>query len=401
MENIMRLHKLTNSAIQRIKNGERLLQAEDFVLQEAARGQKEGAVIQLVDEHKKFVAKALVGQQNKGIAWVITEHEKVYFNNDFIDNVLEDAIEARGEWFNDETTTAFRLFNGEGDGLGGVTIDWFDGFIQINWYTRAVYAERECFLTVLYHYLPQIKGIYETKRFKLEVNEVPIEHTSGETAPQPLIILENSVRYAIYLGQEWMTGLFLDQRDVRQFIKNQALDANLLNLFSYTGGFSVAASVGGATHTVSVDVANRSLEKTKEQFLLNGIEAPSKNHEIRVLDVFDYIQYAKRHELQFDWVVCDPPSFARTKNYQFSAEKDYISLAKDLFSLTKIGGFCVLSTNHSGYIKEKFMEDMNEVARNHEGEFHLMQSFGLPQDFPTSADEVSKYLKVLIYYRAQ
>lgn len=397
----MRLHKLTQQAIDRIERGECLLQAEDFVNQEAAAGQSDGTILQLVDNDKKFIAKAIVGHQNKGIAWVFTDHERIYFNQDFIENVIEDAIEKRQSFFDSEETTAFRLFNGEGDGLGGLTIDWYDGFIQINWYNRAVFAERATFIKVLLYFLPQIKGVYETKRFKLIEAEQPIEHTYGEVAPQPIEILENNIRYAIYLGSEWMTGLFLDQREVRQFIQSQVAGASLLNLFSYTGGFSVAAAVGGAKHTISVDVANRSLEKTTEQFALNQIEAPTENHEIRVMDVFDYIQYAKRHQRTFDWIVCDPPSFARTKDYLFRAETDYRQLAADLFELTAPGGFCVLSTNHSGYPKELFMDDMNQVAQAAAGEYYLIQSFGLPDDYPTSADEASQYLKVLVYYRAQ
>lgn len=397
----MRLHKITSKAIKRINAGERLLQIEDFILQDAAAGQKEGTIIELVDEQKRFVAKAIVGQQNKGIAWVFTQHEKIYFNEIFIENIIEDAIEARQSFFDNPETTAFRLFNGEGDGLGGVTIDWYGGYVQINWYTRAVYEQRDWFVTLLHHFIPSIKGIYETKRFKLIEGESIIEHTYGELAPQPIIILENNIKYAIYLGTDWMTGLFLDQREVRQFIRSQAKNLSVLNLFSYTGGFSVAAAVGGADRTINVDVANRSLERTSEQYSLNNIEAPSIDHEIRVMDVFDYIQYAKRNQKQFDWVVCDPPSFARTKAYQFRAEKDYSALANDLFNLTAVGGFCILSTNHSGYSKDKFMRDINEVANEHEGEFYLIQSFGLPEDFKTSVDEASKYLKVLIYYRAQ
>ncbi|MBS4461417.1 class I SAM-dependent rRNA methyltransferase [Aerococcaceae bacterium zg-B36] len=395
----MRLHKLTNQAVKRIESGEKLLRAEDFVLQDAARGQKEGTILQLVDENKRFVAKAFVSQQNKGLAWVFTQHEKIYFNEDFIDNCIEDAIELRASYFDDEETTAFRLFNGEGDGIGGVTIDWYAGFVQINWYTRAIYNEREWFVTVLKHYLPEIKGIYETKRFALVEGEVAIEHTDGEVAPSPIVILENNICYAIHLGEEWMTGLFLDQREVRRFIQQQAQDMSVLNLFSYTGGFSVAAAVGGAAKTVSVDVANRSLEKTQEQFELNGIMTPSDAHEIRVMDVFDYIQYAKRHQLQFDWVVCDPPSFARTKQYQFSVERDYQQLAKDLFDLTAVNGFCVISTNHSGYEKQQLIQDMNHVIQAHQGDFQLIQVATMPSDFPTSADEASQYLKVLIYYR--
>lgn len=397
----MRLHKLTPEAIEKIDQGERLLRAEDFINQEAAAGQSDGAILQLIDDDKNFVAKAIVGHQNKGIAWVFTDHERIYFNQDFIENVIEDAIENRQAFFENTETTAFRLFNGEGDGLGGVTMDWYDGFIQINWYTRAVFAERETFIKVLLYFLPQIKGIYETKRFKIQEDEQPIEHTYGEAAPQPIEILENGIRYAIYLGAEWMTGLFLDQREVRQFIKSQVSGATLLNLFSYTGGFSVAAAVGGANSTISVDVANRSLEKTTEQFALNQIEAPTDQHEIRVMDVFDYIQFAKRHQKTFDWIVCDPPSFARTKDYLFRAETDYQQLAADLFEITAPGGFCVLSTNHSGYPKELFMVDMNQVAQSAVGEYYLIQAFGLPEDYPTSADEASQYLKVLVYYRAQ
>ncbi|WP_224654302.1 class I SAM-dependent methyltransferase, partial [Escherichia coli] len=82
----------------------------------------------------------------------------------------------------------------------------------------------------------------------------------------------------------------------------------MLNTFSYTGAFSVAAALGGARETTSVDLAKRSLPKTIEQFSVNGIDYEAQN--IKVMDVFDYFRYAKRHELKFDVVVLDPPSFA-------------------------------------------------------------------------------------------
>ena len=87
----MRLHKLTQQAIDRIERGECLLQAEDFVNQEAAAGQSDGTILQLVDNDKKFIAKAIVGHQNKGIAWVFTDHERIYFNQDFIEKRLKNA----------------------------------------------------------------------------------------------------------------------------------------------------------------------------------------------------------------------------------------------------------------------------------------------------------------------
>lgn len=393
----MRNCVLTPHAVKRILNGECLLRVDDFMRWEM---EDEGSIIALVDEKGQFVAKALVGQQHKGVGWVFTRVKYDPWSQDLIEELLQEALEKRANLFEETATTAFRIFNGEGDGIGGVTVDWYNGFVQINWYSRGIYCYREWFGYALCNLLPQLKGIYETKRFELVEEEVAMMHTYGEVAPSPLVIKEHNVNYAIHLGEEWMTGLFLDQHDVREFVQSQSAGLSVLNLFSYTGGFSVAAAVGGAIQTVSVDVANRSLAKTQENFMLNQIEAPSKQHEIRVLDVFNYIQYAKRHRIQFDLVVCDPPSFARTKDMQFRAERDYQDLATQLFDLTAPGGLCIFSTNHSGYSRDKFQRDLTNAGKRHEGNFQLIQSFGLPFDFPTSQDDVSAYLKVLVFYRS-
>ena len=104
-----------------------------------------------------------------------------------------------------------------------------------------------------------------------------------------------------------------------------------MNLFSYTGAFSVAAAMGGAVQTTSVDVANRSLEKTREQFEVNGIDASEQK--IYVMDVFDYIKYGAKKSLTFDTIVLDPPSFARTKKRTFSVAKDYAGFSGAISSV--------------------------------------------------------------------
>ncbi|MDO4432418.1 MAG: class I SAM-dependent rRNA methyltransferase [Aerococcaceae bacterium] len=393
----MKTYMIYDNAAERLFNGGRLLKVSDFVQVGQIEREQEGEVIAICDEAHDFVAKALIGRQHKGIAWVFTLVKYDPWSLEFVEEIMQEAIEARCDYFEQTHTNAFRVFNGEGDGIGGVTIDWYASFIQINWYSRGVHQYRDWFIAALTKNLPQLQGIYETKRFELSEGELPIEHTQGELAPTPLIIRENNVHYAIHLGEEWMTGLFLDQHDVRQFVQAQSQGLSMLNLFSYTGGFSVAAAVGGASKTVSVDVANRSLPKTQENFAINHLDSDA--HEIRVMDVFDYVDYANRHALQFGLIVCDPPSFARTKASQFRAEKDYTRLAKSVFNLTAVGGMCILSTNHSGYSRQKFIQDLTEVARQHTGTFHLIQTFGLPEDFRTSSDEESHYLKVVVFYR--
>lgn len=396
----MKRFRLTDRASQRIQAGGRLIKLEDFEKPEEIETAKEGLNFFISDASQSFTGQAIVGRQNKGFAWVFSLDTYDYWSPDFIDYLLKEAISKREELFTSQETTAFRLFNGEGDGLGGLTIDWYDSYLQLTWYSRGMYQYLDWWLEALTGSGLEIEGIYQTKRFAVSEDEQSIEHLWGQEADDELIVKENGIQYACYLGKEWMTGLFLDQREVRDFIQTQADGLSVLNLFSYTGAFSIAAAVGGSSKTVSIDVANRSTEMTQRNFELNDIEYKTGQHEVRIMDVFDYIAYARRNNLTFDLIVCDPPSFARTKQYTFSALKDYADLAKDLFSLTAPGGLCILSTNHSMYSQTAFQDDINEVAKKTKRQTQLIQSFGLPNDFPTSQDNESQYLKVLVYYCA-
>lgn len=391
-------YKLRELATKRIKQGGKLIKAKDFQNEDRAKHFIEGDVISLNDFDNQFLGKMLVGRQNKGVGWLVTTFKDEYWNESLVYYALKDAIEERDAFFNNAETTAFRVFNGEGDGIGGVTIDWYDHYVQINWYSKGIYEYRNWFFEAIAQLLPQVKGVYETLRFQTDDLE-PIQLVSGEVAPDPLIVKENNINYAVHLGESWMTGIFLDQRDVRSFINTQSQDMSVLNIFSYTGAFSVAAAVGGSNRTVSVDVANRSNELTKEQFALNDIEVEDSPHEVRVMDVFNYLDYALKNKITYDLIVSDPPSFARTKKKMFRVEEDYPRLAKQLFKLTNPNGMTILSTNHSGYALEQFRDDMVEVTQSMEGTYYLIQQFGLPEDFPTSSDEESSYLKVLVFYR--
>lgn len=392
-------YKLKRLATNRINAGGKLVKALDFQNEDKAKHLIEGTVVILNDDNQNFLGKMLVGRQNKGLGWIITNHQDEYWNEEFVYYALEDAIEKRQAFFEDESTTAFRLFNGEGDGIGGVTIDWYDHFLQINWYSQGIYEYHDWFLDAIADLLSSVKGVYETIRFQTDEAEL-ISLTSGEEAPKPLIIRENDINYAVYLGESWMTGIFLDQREVRKFIRTQSNESmSVLNVFSYTGAFSVAAAMGGSPRTVSVDVANRSLELTSEQFELNGFDFEQSAHEVRVMDVFNYIDYALKNHITYDLVISDPPSFARTKKVVFRVEKDYPKLAEQLFKLTNPNGLTILSTNNSKYRLEDFQQDMINLTQKLDGTYYLIQKFELAEDYPTSQDEESNYLKVLVFYR--
>ena len=176
----------------------------------------------------------------------------------------------------------------------------------------------------------------------------------GKRAKEPIIVKENNINFAIYLNDGAMVGVFLDQKDVRKSIRdNYSKGKRVLNTFSYTGAFSMAAAKGGAK-TTSVDLASRSLDKTTENFNINNINV--NEHEIIVQDVFLYFKEAKKQNKKFDITILDPPSFATSKDNRFSAARDYKNLVKDAIDITEDDGVIVCSTNCATFNMDKFKE---------------------------------------------
>jgi 23S rRNA (cytosine1962-C5)-methyltransferase len=356
----------------------------------------EGALLNLHDAQNNFVAKGYYGVQNKGFGWVLSWDEKEKIDVNYFVKKIKDAIEYRKEFFENEETTAFRVFNGEGDGVGGLSIDYFDGYYLLTWYSLGVYELKSEILQALKQCV-EYKGVYQKKRFDakgkyLDEND---DFVCGEKAPEPLIIKENGANFAIYLDDGAMVGVFLDQREVRKTIRDKyAKGKTVLNTFSYTGAFSVFAALGGAKETTSVDLAKRSLPKTREQFSINEINLAKQT--IIVEDVFNYFKYAVRKKALFDIVVVDPPSFARSKKHTFSANKDYVKLLKEVIQITNAGGVIVASTNSANFSMMTFRDFVNAAFKELKIKYKIEERFSLPKDFKVLENfKESDYLKVL------
>lgn len=307
---------------------------------------------------------------------------------------FQQAIAKRQSFFADETTTAFRLFNGEGDGLGGLTVDYYADYLVISWYNETIHYFKKMIVDSLLQVFPNAKGVVEKIRFKSGLEES--RWLAGEKPQEPLIVLENGVSYAVYLDEGYMTGIFLDQKEVRgRLTEGLAAGQRVLNMFSYTGAFSVAAAYGGALETTSVDLAQRSLPKTQEQFEVNGL--PLEQQKIIVMDTFDYFRYAARKNLSYNLIVLDPPSFARNKRKTFSVAKDYGRLIEDSVDILTEEGMIIASTNAANLPLKKFKKSIETALSNKNVSYRLTESYRLPADFPASQFEESNYLKVLFY----
>ncbi|MDD9782504.1 class I SAM-dependent rRNA methyltransferase [Priestia megaterium] len=379
--------------IKKVNKGYPLIEKDALV--DGHKLQEEGVIINLVTPKNQFLAKGYYGKQNKGYGWILTKKKSEQIDAAFFARKIQQAISSRHDFYASEDTTAFRIFNSEGDGIGGLIIDYYDGYYVMSWYSEGIYQFKEYVIEALKS-APNFKGLYQKKRFSVKGQYIEEDDfVAGDKGEFPLIVKENGIRFAVYLNDGAMVGVFLDQRDVRKTIRDKyAKGKTVLNMFSYTGAFSVAAALGGAAKTTSVDLANRSLAKTIEQFSVNGIDHEAQD--IIVEDVFKYFKYAVKKNMTFDLVVLDPPSFAKSKKHTFSAAKDYKDLLKEAIALTKPNGVIVASTNASNFDMKKF-HSFIEKAFNEKGErYKMMEQFALPSDFKTIKEFKSgNYLKVV------
>lgn len=385
--------KIKSKFIKEIKSGYPLILKD--AIQNLNDVREEGTIIKVVDEKNNFVGKGYYGKQNKGYGWILTRKESEQINQSFFESKIKSALHKRKQFYKSSDTTAFRALNGEGDGLGGLIIDYYDGYYVVSWYSEGIYTFRDEIIAALQK-VANFKGIYEKKRFDTKGKYIEgDDFVAGERGEFPLIVKENGVNFAVYLNDGAMVGVFLDQRNVRKQIRDKyAKGRTVLNMFSYTGAFSVFAALGGASKTTSVDLANRSLSKTIEQFSVNEVDYEAQD--IIVEDVFLYFKYSAKKKMKFDMVVLDPPSFARSKKYTFSAAKDYKNLLKETIAITENNGIIVASTNCSAFDMKKFKGFIDTAFKEMNGKYKILEEHSLPEDFRT-IDQFKEgdYLKVV------
>lgn len=364
-------------------------------IHENAKQKEEGNIFHLVNQNNEFIAKGYLGKQNKGYGWLLSWKEKETIDAQFFMNKMIVALNKRKNFFISEHTTAFRVFNGEGDGIGGLSIDYYDGYYLFTWYSEGIYQFKEMIMDQFKN-LVEFKGIYEKRRFDDQGKYIESDDfVMGTRGEFPIVVKESNVNISVNLNDGAMTGVFLDQRDVRwKIMKKYSKGKEVLNTFSYTGVFSVFAILGGAKWTESVDLANRSYPLTVDQMKINNID--TSNQSILIEDVFKYFKRSKVVGKQFDLVIIDPPSYAKSKDFTFSSSKDYTDLMMDAIDMTRFNGVIVASINNSSVSREKFKDMIKEAFKKKRVKYKILEEFGLPKDFTVNEHLMeSDYLKVI------
>ncbi|EGO2576616.1 class I SAM-dependent rRNA methyltransferase [Enterococcus faecalis] len=381
--------QVTKKAEHKFKKGYPLIQKEDL---QQVPAPLPTDWLTLIDSKGQRLAEGYLGEQNKGIGWLLSWHGPI--NQSFFQQLFEISRKKRTSFEKDSLTTAYRLFNGEGDGIGGLIIDRYADYAVFSWYNETLYQKKAELLTAFRTVYPDIIGAYEKIRFSTK-NLPESQFLYGEQAPEPLLVTENGVQFATYLNEGLMTGIFLDQKEVRgRLVDGFAVGKTVLNMFSYTGAFSVAAAMGGAVATTSVDLAKRSLPKTTEQFEVNHLNLAAQK--IIVMDVFDYFKYASRKDLRYDMIILDPPSFARNKKKVFSVAKNYGELVKDSIDILTDKGTLIASTNAANLSLAKYQKMVITALQEKNVRYKITDTYQLPADFQVNPNfPEGNYLKVL------
>jgi 23S rRNA (cytosine1962-C5)-methyltransferase len=280
-------------------------------------------------------------------------------------------------------TDAYRVVDDAADGLPGVVVDRYGDFGVLSPFSEEGTGEAPALADALLG--AGLRGVYVKRRVRTDLRKAPKDELApeaplrGEPAPPDLVVTENGVRFHVDLTGGLSTGLFTDQRDTRALVCESAAGARVLNLFAYTCSFTVAAALGGASATTSVDLSQRALKRGHENLVLNGVSGSA--HRLLRSDAVSFVGRARRRGDRFDIVIVDPPSFGTQKRGTFSVERDYAKVAEDSFAALAPGGRLVAVTNHLGTTRAALHAIVRKAAAANGVRIETIADLPMPADY--------------------
>ncbi len=287
-------------------------------------------------------------------------------------------------------TDSYRLFNGEGDLLPGLVCDLYGSIavLQFDGQGPSEFWDRELITKWLLSD-NACESVIEKNRRSSSGSSGTIEHLGGKPCGHEIVIRENGVQFKVNLEKGQKTGFFLDQRENRSFVRQMSAGKSVLNLFSYSGGFSVYAGLGGAQKVASLDVSAGAIELAEQNWKLNGLD-PAKHQGI-CADVFEYLT----GELElWDHIIVDPPSMSHAENQRAAAKGKYIELFGAAAKRVRPLGELSVSSCSSHISFDDFFEIIEESLSNSRRRAQILRvsGQGLDHPFPHACPEL-RYLK--------
>jgi 23S rRNA (cytosine1962-C5)-methyltransferase len=321
---------------------------------------------------------------------------------------IREALDRRPLLLADPSTTGLRLVHGEGDGFPGLVVDRYGDRLVAKIYSAAWIPHLDAIADAL-EAIVAPEGILLLPSRRIQGSDFAVgavrepvllrgrlPEAGAREAPGTLPFLEHELRFEAHPLQGHKTGFYLDQRDNRAAVETWTGGARVLNAFSYTGGFSLAAARGGASEVTSLDVSAPALAQARRHFDLNaGVPAVTEaRHETLEADAFDAMQGMARARRRFDVIVVDPPSFAKEAKQAAAALAQYGRLTVLALALLEPGGLLVQASCSSRVSAEDFFQRIHEAARGAGRPLVESARTGHPEDHPARWPE-GAYLKAL------
>lgn len=346
-----------------------------------------GTPIDLVDPDGEFVGRGLYDADSAIAVRVFVRRPDITIDGELVAVRVRAAIELRKKLLDTSGLGAYRLINGESDGLPGIAVERYGDFLVTQLFTSAVGGLRGALYDALESELKPT-AIYEQRRYKSLAGEAPrqaaAELVRGNAAPVEIEIVEDDLKFYVDVTAPLSTGLFADLREGRRAVRQWARGRRVLNLFSYTGAISVYAQAGGATAVCAVDVAAKAHARARRNFALSGFDPEAVEHVVG--DTFKVLARFAERKRSFDMIVLDPPAFASAVargGKPWSAVRDYAELITASLEVLVPGGLLVAASSTHKMSAQEFELALAEGALGAQTRLQIIDRRTLPADFPT------------------
>ncbi len=356
---------------------------------------EEGDVVEVYSSQNQFLG---MGHCQIGsIAVRMFSFKEVVPDFEFWKSKLQAAYNFRTQLnlTNNTATNCYRLCFGEGDGLPGFIIDYYNGTAVFQSHSIGLHLIKHEFVKALQEiYGARLNAVYDKSEEKMP-KQASVEVANGylwkrENATIENIALENNHQFYVDWEGGQKTGFFLDQRENRELLGHYSKDKVVLNTFCYTGGFSVYAAKAGATEVHSTDISKKAIELTDKNIELNNI----KNHTSFAIDTFEFL---KNRENTYDIIVLDPPAFAKHQNVKHNAIMGYKRLNYEAIKQIKPGGLLFTFSCSQVVDKNTFNSTVMAAAIEAGRTVRVLHHLSQPADHaPSIFHPEGEYLKGLV-----
>jgi 23S rRNA (cytosine1962-C5)-methyltransferase len=325
-----------------------------------------GDLAVIFDRKDRFLAVGLYDPRSEIRVKVLQHHQPAKIGPEWFRHTLQMAAAIREPLRSSGHTTGYRLVYGENDRLPGLIVDRYADVLVIKLYTTAWLPHLQDVLPALLEVQPARQLVVRLSRnVQAEVTQLSDGMTlHGEPVLGPVQFRENGLKFEADVVNGHKTGFFFDQRDNRQMVRELTTGGDVLDVFAYSGGFSVYAASGGASSVMSVDVSEPALLAAQRNFELNqdNADVARAKHTIMIADAFDTLEKLQSQGRRFGTVIIDPPSFAKRQAEVERALGAYAQLAALGTSLVAPGGWFVMASCSSRVAADVFYSTVQQAS---------------------------------------